>query len=137
MTSRTLLTVGLDPALSTDFTKRLFPHLDPDTIRADLVRVREQLAAWGFAVESIALDLGETAESVLRDALARRRYDCVVVGAGVRLDPALSPLFEVIVNVLREAAPQAILCFNTEPASTPDAVARWFPVEDVQGGDDR
>ena len=42
-----------------------------------------------------------------RAALARRPVDVVVIGGGVRLDPAQTPALEALVNAVIEAAPGA------------------------------
>jgi hypothetical protein len=54
-----------------------------------------------------------------------RRYDCILIGAGIRLIAQNTPLFEKLVNVVHEHAPQAKLCFNTRPDDTAAAVQRW------------
>ena len=57
-------------------------------------------------------DHGATAEATFRAALGRRPYDIVVIGAGVRLDLALTHLLEVLVNLTHDLAPQATIVFN-------------------------
>src|SRR5262245_59468321 len=37
-------------------------------------------------------------------------------------------LFEKLINVIHEHAPQAKICFNTLPSDTADAVKRWLSV---------
>lgn len=71
-------------------------------------------------------DFGETAESVLRNELMSKKYDCVMVGAGVRTVATHFLLFEKIVNVIHEHAPGARVCFNTMPSDTAEAVKRWI-----------
>ena len=53
-------------------------------------------------------------------------YDCVVIGAGVRLPPKSLFLFEAIVNAVRKAAPNTSIAFNTVPEDSADAAARWL-----------
>jgi hypothetical protein len=38
-------------------------------------------------VQSCLVDLGETAESVVSDILSREKYECIMVGAGIRILP--------------------------------------------------
>ena len=71
-------------------------------------------------------DFGETAEAVVRRQLQQERYDCVMIGAGVRTNPNNFILFEKLINVVHEHAPQARLCFNTLPSDTAAAVQRWL-----------
>jgi hypothetical protein len=101
--------------------------MDAETIRAGISASQETLRQLGFELETCLLDYGATAESTFRAALAERSYDYVMIGAGVRLDPALTHLLEVLVNVTRELAPRAVIVFNTGPHTTAEAVQRWYP----------
>ena len=56
--------------------------------------------------------------------LVKYKPDAVMIGAGVRFNPALTTLFEMLVNLVRDHAPQARLCFNSGPYDTADAVER-------------
>jgi hypothetical protein len=56
--------------------------------------------------------------------LRGRRYDAIVVGAGIRLQAKHHLLFEKIVNIVHREAPGAVICFNTTPIDTSDAVLR-------------
>jgi hypothetical protein len=133
MTDRAVLMVGLDPALihTAASTRRVFPDIDADVLYASRERTTTVLRNRGFDVDACLLDYGRTAEHTLRAQLGERRYDCVVIGPGIRLDPDLTPLLETAVNAVHQLAPQASICFNTTPADTTDAVARWFPNNDT------
>jgi hypothetical protein len=76
---------------------------------------------------SCLVDAGETAERVVAAALKAKNFDCVVIGAGLRLPPAQLLLFETILNRIHTLAPAARICFNTTPADTLEAVQRWIP----------
>lgn len=127
--SPTVLSVGLDPALvdASSTSRAAFPEMDAATVRAGLAASEEELKHLGFRSDMCLLDYGATAEEVYRAALSASSYDYVMIGAGVRLDRALTHLFEMLVNVTRELAPQAVLVFNTGPGTTAEAVRRWFP----------
>jgi len=56
--------------------------------------------------------------------LGSTRYDCVIIGAGVRLPPRGLALFEAVINAVRKAAPGAAIAFNTPPDDSADAAAR-------------
>ncbi len=58
------------------------------------------------------------------DHLRAHKPDCVLIGAGVRLNPKLTGLFEQLVNLIRQHAPQARLCFNSGPYNSAEAVER-------------
>jgi len=71
-------------------------------------------------------DFGETAEAVVRDQLEQKRFDYIVIGAGIRTIAGNFLLFEKLINVVHAHAPQAKLCFNTGPTDTVEAVQRWL-----------
>jgi hypothetical protein len=71
-------------------------------------------------------DFGETADAVLQRQLKQTQFDCIMIGAGVRANPSNFLLFEKLINVVHEHAPQAKICFNTVPSDTADAVKRWL-----------
>lgn len=127
--SPSMLTVGLDPALVDDApsSRAAFPEIDAEAVRAGVAAGRARLEELGFTVDVCLLDYGRTAEAVYRAALSGKDYDFVMIGAGVRLDPELTPLFEVLVETTRELAPRAKLCFNVGPSTTAEAVQRWWP----------
>jgi hypothetical protein len=78
----------------------------------------------GYEVVSCLVDLGNTAEVVLRDQLRKRNFDCVMIGAGLRAPDQLL-LFEKLLNIVHAEAPSAKICFNTTPTDSAEAVQRW------------
>ena len=66
----------------------------------------------------------EAARAAARAALAARPVDVVVIGGGVRLDSAETPVLEALVNAVIEAAPGARVAFNTSPTETAEAIGR-------------
>src|SRR5262249_43703548 len=91
-------------------------------IDAQLDRLRDA----GFEVVSCLIDTGETAEAVTASALKASQFDCVVIGAGLRLPSERLPLFEKVLNLVHALAPTARICFNTTRADTAEAVRRWI-----------
>jgi hypothetical protein len=123
-----VLIVGLEPSLI-DFSDPAYGRsgLDAAEVRAGLEADKAHLDALGYDAELCLTDFGETAEMVLGDRLATKSFDCVLIGAGVRLIAENTFLFEQLVNVVHAEAPRAKLCFNTKPRDTAAAVQRWFP----------
>jgi hypothetical protein len=68
-----------------------------------------------------------TAEQTVERHLASAKYDCVVIGAGVRLPPQSLADFEAIINAVHKAAPTAAIAFNRRPEDSADAAARRLP----------
>ena len=122
-----VLIVGLDPVLI-DFSS---PDFAPQKLSAERVLSArgadsDQLRGLGYEADLCLTDFGETAERVVQDKLMTKTYDCVVIGAGLRVIPSSFLLFEKLINVLHANAPQAKLCFNTKPGDTAEAVMRWL-----------
>lgn len=124
---RKVLIVGQDPD-TVDYTDPAIPPgMDADKVRAGLAAAARSLTDAGYDVEQCYTDLGETAEAVLTARLKGASYDCVVVGAGVRLPPSKLYLFETLVNVIHRHAPNATIAFNTRPDDSAAAARRWLP----------
>jgi len=99
---------------------------DASRVQATAQDANKRLVELGYEVQICLLDLGETAESVLSETLSREKFDCIMVGAGVRTLPQRTNLFEKIINTIHQKAqPSSKLCFNTNPADTVEAVLRW------------
>ena len=123
--TKSVLIIGLDPTLI-DFSRPGYPPgMTAAKVLAGLKSCEDELTGLGYSVQMCATDFGETAESVVKDQLAQKRFDCVLIGAGVRVVPDNFLLFEKVINVVHEHAPQAKLCFNTLPSDTTAAVRRW------------
>ena len=125
-----VLFVGLEPTVI-DFSGPEFadkPGLDAAKIQAGIDADVARLRGLGYDAEFCPVDHGETADMAVRMRLAARRFDCVVIGAGIRLFASQTALLETLVNAVHaEGAPQAKFAFNTTPADTAEAVQRWFP----------
>jgi hypothetical protein len=81
MAKMSVLAIGIDPAFA-DFSA--FPDLTLDLVRTYTDAQIEQFHTSGFDAVSCLTDLGDTAESVVENALKSRSFDCVVIGAGLR-----------------------------------------------------
>jgi hypothetical protein len=126
--SRSVLLIGFIPEL-VDFSKvpGAPPDLNAAKVQAGLDAELAQLRALGYDAQWLLVDLGETAEQVVAQALEERAFACVLIGAGVRLPPVYFATFEKLVNVVHAKAPGAKICFNTMPTDTAAAVQRWLP----------
>ena len=120
-----VLAMGLDPGV-VDFSRSLIPGLTKESLTAAIDAERIKLEALGYRVRMLLIDTGKTAEAVVRQALEQEGYDCIMVGAGVRVAPDQFLLFEKLINVIhRHAAPSTKICFNTRPDDSAEAVQRW------------
>jgi hypothetical protein len=127
MAKKTVLAIGIDPAF-VDLIS--FPGYTAELLRGYIDTQIEQLRTLSYEVESCLIDLGDTAEAVVAkalrsSALRSKPLDCVVIGAGLRQPPERLLLFESVLNLVHALAPDARICFNTNPADTAEAVQRW------------
>jgi hypothetical protein len=124
--NKSVLLVGIDPVVidfsSADFAPQ---NLNADRVMSALIADNERLRSLGYDADLCLTDLGATAERVVEDKLRGKAYDCVLIGAGIRVIPSSFLLFERLINVVHANAPQAKLCFNTKPSDTAEAVMRW------------
>ena len=120
-----VLLVGLDPDI-VDYSKSPVPGLTAAKVRAAVEGDKAKLEAIGYSVKSLYIDDGKTAEAALTFELSTGGYDCIMVGAGLRIVPPYFLLFEKIINVIHRHAPASTkVCFNTNPSDTAEAVLRW------------
>ena len=118
---RKVLALGLDPAVVDPAEMGGFA---PSAVNAFIDSQLERLRSLGYEVESCLVDQGETAADVTSRMLREGHFDCVAIGAGLRAPKHLL-LFEQLLNLVHELAPNARICFNTTPADTAEAVQRW------------
>jgi hypothetical protein len=99
-----------------------------EKIRTGIAVALEQFAERGWEADVGFVRPDETAGPTVASQLASKTYDCVVIGAGVRLPPRRLAVFEAVINAVHRAAPGAAIAFNTRPEDSADAAARWLPV---------
>lgn len=120
-----VLLIGFDPA-KVDFSDpALPPGMTAEKIHAGVKIALADIAARGWVEECCYIDPDETAVPSVTERLTASHYDCVVIGAGVRLPPKGLVLFEAVVNAVHRAAPHAAIAFNTRPEDSGAAAARW------------
>jgi len=121
-----VLLVGFDPAMVDFSDPALPPGMTAEKIHAGVKLALADMATRGWAAENCFINPDETAVPTVERCLAGGPYDCVVIGAGVRLPPSRLTLFEAVINAIRRAAPQTSIAFNTRPEDTGAAAARWI-----------
>jgi len=120
-----ILLLGLDPE-TVDFSDpALPPGMTVEKVRAGIEVALKQFSDRGWDSDNGFIRPDETAGPTVERLLHSANYDCVVIGGGVRLPPRNLALFEVVINAVRRAAPNAAIAFNTKPDDSADAAARW------------
>jgi hypothetical protein len=128
MGGRRVLGIGLDP-FTIDFDSEFFQGkpLDADIIASGIKADEQRIRGMGHDFAWLLIDArrgAEAASAAARAALSARRVDVVVIGGGVRLDPAQTRVLEALVNAVIEAAPGARIGFNTSPTDTAEVIGR-------------
>jgi hypothetical protein len=121
-----VLFVGQQPETVDYSDPALPPGLNAQKINAGIAIGKSNIEERGWKADLCMIPPNETAGPMLEKQLKNASYDCVVIGAGLRLPPKSLPLFETVVNAVHRAAPNAAIAFNTRPEDTADAAARWL-----------
>jgi hypothetical protein len=120
-----ILLLGLDPEMVDYSDPELPPGMTAEKVRAGIAVAVKQFTDRGWESDVGFIRPDKTAGPAIERLLRSTNYDCVVIGGGVRLPPRNLALFEVVINVVRKAAPGAAIAFNTRPDDSADAAARW------------
>jgi hypothetical protein len=119
-----VLLLGYDPE-TVDFSDpALPPGMTSEKVHAGIAIALKQFADRGWESDFGFIRPDETAAPTVRRLLTSKSYDCVVIGAGVRLPPRRLGFFEAVVNAVHQTAPGAAIAFNSRPDDSADAAAR-------------
>ncbi|KDE99629.1 hypothetical protein Y900_011930 [Mycolicibacterium aromaticivorans JS19b1 = JCM 16368] len=125
----TAIQIGLDPDVidysSPDFTQ--FSGLSKDRLRAANDENVAALRAAGYRLDNCLIGFGAAGVQKAHQWLEAKRYDAVLIGAGVRLVAGNTLLFESIVNAAHVTQPGCRFVFNQAATATPDDIRRWYP----------
>jgi hypothetical protein len=99
---------------------------DAKKIQAGIELGLKQMTDRGWQADVCLIQPDATAGPDLERQLRATTFDCVVIGAGVRLPPKNLLLFETMVNTVHKAAPNTSIAFNTVPEDSANAAARWL-----------
>ena len=121
---KSVLVIGETPERN-DFSDPAIPDdMTPEKIRAGLEKSLNTLHANGRVAHLVYLDDKESAPAQLNEALGWATFDVIVVGAGLRIVPKQTPMFEIVMNIVHAQAPQAKIAFNMAPDDSADAAER-------------
>lgn len=124
-----ILFVGQKPE-TVDFTDpSLPPGFDADKINAGIALGVAKIEERGWQGDTCMITPDADGYAMLKKALGEAEYDCVVIGGGLRIPPKRLVMFETVLNIVHEAAPNAAIAFNTQPEDTADAAARQLQSE--------
>ena len=123
---KAVLFIGEDPK-SVDFSDPALPAgLDTGKVEKGIAFAMKQMADRQWRADLVLVRPDASAGPAIERQLTSNSYNCVVIGAGIRLPRRRLQLFEQILNVIHRAAPGAAIAFNTSPEDTAEAAARWL-----------
>ena len=123
-----ILLVAFDPE-TVDFSDPTLPAgLTAEKIQAGLQLALQQLRNRGWEAETCFVQPDATAGPAVAGQLGAAAYDCVLIGASVRLPPRRLAIFEAVVNAVRKAAPGAAIALNARWEASAEAVDRGLAV---------
>lgn len=114
-----VLLIGFDP--------KAIPGIDAELVEMAISIGEMRLRDAGFVTDYCLVAPDEKAEGEIVTALRAGTYGCVVVGGGIRKPEPFVELFELVVNLIRQHAPDAAIAFNTTGENSVEAVERWLP----------
>src|ERR1700728_4802098 len=78
------------------------PGFNAEKIHAGIAIAMAKMAERGWQADPCMIPPDETGRLMFEEQLANKTYDCVVIGAGIRLPPKGLALFETVVNAVRK-----------------------------------
>jgi len=114
-----VLAIGFDP--------HTVPGFDPAPIAAGIERGSKLFAELGITEDLCLIDFSELDGPALPkivERLKQKKFDCVLVGGGVRKGTGLLELFQTVVNLVHWHQPEAAIAFNESPGDSPDWVLK-------------
>jgi trans-aconitate methyltransferase len=124
--SAAVLIIGEDPDRIDFSAPDAPPNMSAQKVMDGLNGSRGRLERAGHKAKILLTRDAETVEAQVSEALREHEYDVIVIGAGLRVLPAMAGQFEKLINVLRRDAPQAALAFNSAPDDSDVAALRWI-----------
>ncbi len=116
---KTFLIVGIDPN-SIDFSgPNTPPGMTAEKLSAEVEESRREFAGQGDRADLCEIKLDDSAGTRVSQQLARSKYDCILIGGGLRPDGSIRVL-ERIINAIHQHAPEAAIGFLKLPR---DAIA--------------
>ncbi|MGO7091839.1 hypothetical protein AB9E14_27920 [Rhizobium leguminosarum] len=117
-----VLLIGIDPR-EVDLSDPFFPaDLTHEKISESINQSLAEMKRRGWEPAFCGLHL-VSAEADAKAALVEK-WDCIVIGAGMRVPPKNLELFETVVNTIARYAAGTPIAFNTGPLDSADAAAR-------------
>ena len=121
-----VLVIGYAPD-AVDFTDPAIPPGLTETLVAQGIgRDAQSMRDRGWEAVHLPIRLDGSLRRDISDCLARDSFDCIVIGAGVRMTTKHVAELEQVIDAVRQGAPRTPIAFNSSPDSSGEAAARWL-----------
>jgi hypothetical protein len=120
--NKRVLLIGFEPT-TLDFSS--FPDSNAEKVMAGLKKEQKKGLELGYDIELCLINPDGSDINIISQKLSKDKFYCVLIGAGVRTLPKYFILFEKVINLVRQNAPSSIICFNTNPNDSLEAIQRW------------
>lgn len=116
-----ILVLGIDP-------RRMGGGFDPAPVAQAIETGMAKFAEQGIGAQSclFGIDGSDNPEELATAALTAQAWKCVIIGVGLRKADNELLLFERMVNLVHQHAPDAAIAFNTTLPEFYQAAARWI-----------
>ena len=118
-----VLLIGFEPT-TLDFSS--FPNFNAEKVMEGLKKGQEKGLELGYDIEICLIKPDGTDIDMISQKLSNSKFDCILIGAGIRVSPEYFLLFEKVVNIVHQKASSSIICFNTNPNDSLEAIQRGF-----------
>ncbi|MBM3910540.1 MAG: hypothetical protein FJ356_02700 [Thaumarchaeota archaeon] len=118
-----VLVIGLEPT-SLDYSS--FQDLNAEKVMECLRTEQDRGRGLGYDIDICLINPNGTDMHIISRKLSQKQFDCIVIGAGIRVLSEYFLLFEKVINLVHQNAPASIICFNTNPSDTIEAIKRWI-----------
>ena len=96
-----------------------------EKIAAGIEATMKDMRDRGWETKFCAVMADSSAETTIAEALLER-WDCIVIGGGIRIPSRGLLLFERVINGIHRGAPGTPIAYYTSPVDSGDAAARWI-----------
>ena len=120
-----VLLIGIKPEAVDISDPDLPPGTTSERIAAGIEATLSDMKSRGWQGGFCSILPDEGAEEAIMSSLSEK-WDCIVIGGGIRVPTRGLPLFERVINAVHRGAPGTPIAFNTSPNDTPDAASRWL-----------
>jgi hypothetical protein len=121
-----VLVIGYAPD-AVDFTDPAIPPgLDQAAVAEGIERDIRLMRERGWEAEHLPIRADGSLRGVILERLEGAAYDCIVIGAGVRMTTKHVAEFDQVIAAVRQGAPDTPIAFNASPDSSGEAASRWI-----------